>query len=122
MTWIFWISLGCFLAALAIVAGAFGSHALKKIRSSGDLQLFDMAVRYHMLHAIGVIIVGLIATRIESYWLTASAITFVLGIALFSGSLYVKVLKGKMFWPLATPIGGSLLILGWLLIQGALFG
>lgn len=102
---------------LAVIFGAFGAHALKKILSDDQLKSFETGIKYQMYHAIVLLVLGLNPTYITSgiYW------CFTIGILLFSFSIYGLVIssaKGKKlkFLGPITPIGGLLFIIGWLLI------
>ncbi|MBU2939286.1 DUF423 domain-containing protein [Lacinutrix sp. C3R15] len=102
---------------LSVIFGAFGAHALKKILSTEQLQSFEVGVKYQMYHAIVLLVLGFNFNTITSaiYW------CFTLGIILFSFSIYGLVLsdaKGKKlrFLGPITPIGGLLLVIGWLLV------
>ncbi|GGW72493.1 uncharacterized membrane protein YgdD (TMEM256/DUF423 family) [Winogradskyella epiphytica] len=102
---------------LAVIFGAFGAHALKKILSADQLNSFEVGVKYQMYHAIILLILGFNSTQISTatYW------CFTMGIILFSFSIYGLVLsdaKGKKlkFLGPITPIGGLLLVIGWLLL------
>ncbi|MBP1839064.1 DUF423 domain-containing protein [Formosa algae] len=115
------IATGAFFGMLAVIFGAFGAHALKKILTADQLQSFEVGVKYQMYHAIVLVSIGLgFNTKIPSaiYW------CFTLGVILFSFSIYGLVLtaaKGKKIKILGpiTPIGGLLLVSGWglLLLQ-----
>lgn len=102
---------------LSIIFGAFGAHALKKILSEEQLQSFEVGVKYQMYHAIVLLVLGFNSDYITSaiYW------CFVAGIILFSFSIYGLILsdaKGKKlrFLGPITPIGGLVLVTGWLLL------
>jgi uncharacterized membrane protein YgdD (TMEM256/DUF423 family) len=109
-----WILLGCLWAALGVVLGAFGAHALEEtLSASGHLDEWDTAVRYQLVHALALIAFGLFGerTRGRDY----PALLFLIGSVFFSGSIYAlcfDVLRALM-GPI-TPLGGALLILGWL--------
>ena len=106
---------GALFGMLSVIFGAFGAHALKKTLSPNQLQSFETGVKYQMYHAIVLLVLGFgqgPQTR-AIYW------CFTLGIILFSFSIYGLVLsdaKGKKIKILGpiTPIGGLLLIFGWL--------
>ncbi len=111
------IATGALFGMLSVIFGAFGAHALKKILSTEQLHSFEVGVKYQMYHAIVLLTIGLNSNTITSatYW------CFTLGVILFSFSIYGLVLsdaKGKKFWFLGpiTPIGGLLLVIGWLLL------
>ncbi len=84
--------LGSIFAGLAVAAGAFGAHSLKTVLSADMLAVFDTAVRYQMYHALALC---------------------VLGILLFSGSLYLLALTGVRWLGALTPLGGVVLMAGW---------
>ena len=116
MSWTIWISAGAILGGLSTALGAFGAHVLKDRLSEHYLNVFETAVRYQMYHALTLLALGLVATRIEGLMLKLSGVSFILGVLLFSGSLYLLVLTGQKFWGMITPIGGLALIIGWLLL------
>ena len=103
---------GIVLAGVAVVLGAFGAHALKERLSLEMLQIFEVGVRYQMYHSLALILLSMY--RGNSDWLLWSGWSFLGGIVLFSGSLYILSLSGVRAWGAVTPIGGVLLILGWL--------
>ncbi|MCK9534750.1 MAG: DUF423 domain-containing protein [Pseudomonas sp.] len=108
---------GVFVAAvfgaLAVLLGAFAAHGLKNTLSAEYLAVLHTGVQYQFIHALALLLVALLAQHHMSRSLVFAAIFFTLGIVLFSGSLYVLVLTP--FKPgLITPLGGSLLVLGWL--------
>ena len=117
MTQQIFIITGASFGMLAIIFGAFGAHALKKILSNDQLKSFETGVKYQMYHAIVLLLLGFNFQFSTSamYW------CFTLGIALFSFSIYGLVLsdaKGKKikFLGPITPIGGLLFVAGWLLL------
>ncbi|WP_055434645.1 DUF423 domain-containing protein [Lacinutrix algicola] len=111
------IATGAFFGMFSVIFGAFGAHALKKILSAEQLNSFEVGVQYQMYHAIVLLVLGFYAPNITAaiYW------CFTIGIVLFSFSIYGLILssaKGKKFRFLGpvTPIGGLLLVIGWLLL------
>lgn len=112
----YFIITGTLFGMLSVIFGAFGAHALKNILSDNDLKSFETGVKYQMYHAIVLLIIGFNGFNSAiTYWF------FTIGILLFSFSIYGLVLsaaKGKKlkFLGPVTPIGGLLLILGWLFI------
>jgi len=100
---------------LAVMVGAFGAHGLKQVLDTYSLGLVDTAARYQMYHAIALLIVGVISTipHFSRRWLKLAAVAFILGIVLFSGSLYILALSGIKWLGAITPIGGVAFILGW---------
>jgi uncharacterized membrane protein YgdD (TMEM256/DUF423 family) len=102
------------LLALATACGAFGAHALKPHLPPERLQLWETAVRYHFLQALGLIGVGLTLRTLDSGALRAAAGLIVAGIVLFSGSLYALSLGAPRLLGVLTPVGGLAWIGGWL--------
>ena len=106
------------MALLAVALGAFGAHALKEALAPEQLQSFEIGVRYQFYHALATIAVGLILFFRKTPMLLWAGWLFTAGTVLFSGSLYLlsvqDILQLSSTWlgPV-TPIGGSLLILGW---------
>lgn len=107
-------ALGSVLALLAVALGAFGAHALKSRLASDLLATFEVGVRYQMYHALALLAVAWACTRWPGPWLSASGWLFAAGIVVFSGSLYVLALTGVRWLGAITPLGGILLIAGWL--------
>lgn len=108
--------LGAVFAGLAVAAGAFGAHALKEILDEHRLQVFDTATRYQMYHAFGLCIVAWALDRYPRQQLEQIGWLFVIGILLFSGSLYVVSLAGVRWMGAVTPMGGAAFLAGWLLL------
>ena len=109
-----WIICGAALAALAVMAGAFGAHALKERISADHLATYEIGVRYHMYHALALVLVGLLALRGQSLWLDVSGACFVGGVLVFSGCLYGLALGGPQALGLVVVVGGVAFIAGWL--------
>lgn len=114
------ITTGAIFGALGIIIGAFGAHALKKIFNEEQLKNFEIGVKYQMYHALLLVIIGFNIAYITSYEnLLFYSLTF--GIVLFSFSIYglcissARNKKLKILGPI-TPIGGLLLLLGWIIL------
>ena len=111
---------GSIFGALAIVFGAFGAHAFKNILDEEQLKSFETGVKYQMYHAIVLLVVGFnMDTTANNY--SFMIWSFIIGILLFSFSIYFLVIssaKGKKlrFLGPVTPLGGLLLIIGWVLL------
>jgi uncharacterized membrane protein YgdD (TMEM256/DUF423 family) len=114
-----WIALGALAASLAVAAGAIGSHVLKGHLEPDQLETYEIAVRYQMYHAFGLILVGLLVTRAPNRLITIAGLTFLLGIALFSGGIYVWLATAAKPAIAVVPIGGTAWIIGWLLVAAA---
>ena len=119
-----WIVTGALLGALGIILGAYGAHGLEnqlvKMGFDADLEKrlanFDTAARYQMYAAVVLVLIGLLLDRQKSRVWIASAAAIFIGTLIFSGLLYVMVFNGpQLKWLGAiVPIGGGLMILGWL--------
>jgi len=117
----YFLTIGATMAALAVITGAFGAHALKAKLSPENLQIFETAVRYQMYHSFALILVFILSGKINSGMLNYSGNFFVVGIILFSGSVYLlscRELLGidswKNFLGPVTPLGGLCFIIGWI--------
>ena len=113
----FWIAWGALLAAAAVAAGAIGAHVLKEVVKLPESQLatYEVAVRYQMYHALGLIAVGALIGRARSRWLTSAAVAFVTGCVLFSGGIYAWLATDNPVFIGVVPFGGTAWIIGWLL-------
>lgn len=105
--------IGALLAGLGVMAGAFGSHALRSRLSPDMLNVFEIAVRYQLIHALGLMAVAWAATRWPGVAVNAAGWLFIAGIVLFSGSLYLLTVVGTRGLGIITPIGGGLMMAGW---------
>ena len=107
------ILLGGSLGLLGVVLGAFGAHALKARLSESGLSSWETAVSYQMYHALVLLFVGLWLLLDGPTSLRYTGVLFMVGIVLFSGSIYALVLgAGSWFGPV-TPLGGVTLIAAW---------
>ena len=101
---------------LAVVIGAFGAHGLKGSVSAQSLATFQTGVQYQFFHTLALLAVTLFMVQMDSAsrWLSATASCWLLGMLLFSGSLYWLALGGPRWLGPVTPLGGLLLMAGWL--------
>ncbi|MED2974777.1 DUF423 domain-containing protein [Fictibacillus sp. B-59209] len=108
--------LGAVNAALAVILGAFGAHGLEGKLSERMIEVYKTGVQYHMYHAIGLLIVGLLAGKLTNsgalHW---SGWLMFIGIILFSGSLYALSTTGISKLGIITPFGGVAFVAGWVL-------
>jgi uncharacterized membrane protein YgdD (TMEM256/DUF423 family) len=122
-----WIAVGAILGALGVALGAYGAHGLEKQLTAWGYTGSDLAkrvanhetaVRYQMWHALAIVLVGLALTSRATPWWQAAGWAFLAGVLIFSGLLYALVLSGPSWrWlGMVVPIGGVLLIAGWLLL------
>ncbi len=112
---------GSLLAALAVILGAFGAHALKALVTPEKLLVFETGVRYHFYHSLALLATGIIYSHFPAKQLRLATGLFLTGIALFSGSLYAMVfvsISGGSLGPLGviTPIGGLFFIAAWIML------
>ena len=122
MTQIF-MAIASILAGLAVAAGAFGAHALKDKLTERAIEIFDTTARYQMYHAPALLLVALLLTRVETPppFLNAAGFAFIVGIAIFSGSLYALSLSGIKWLGAIAPIGGAAFMIGWACLAVAAF-
>ena len=111
---------GAALALLGVALGAFGAHALRASLSPSDIGIFETAVRYQMYHAVALFGVAWLATRLVDPLMDWAGWLLVAGTVVFSGSLYLLVLTGTRWLGAITPVGGLMLVAGWLLVVVAL--
>ncbi len=104
---------GAITMAVAVGMGAFGAHGLKTILTSEALNWWEVAVRYQVWHALGLVAIGVLGDRMEQSWLNRSAWLFFMGVLLFSGSLYCLALTQVRGLGAVTPFGGLSFICGW---------
>lgn len=111
-----YIIIASLFAALAILFGAFGSHALKERLSAQSLEVYDIATRYLMFHALGIFLIALLGFQLPKESLEIPVIMMIVGTSIFSGSLYLIATLDFKKLGMVTPIGGLLLIVSWLLL------
>ncbi len=113
-----------FLGATAVGAGAFGAHGLEGRIPEDLLEVYKTAAHYHLIHSVVILGISLLLQCSQKDRIySVSAYFFLLGILVFSGSLYTLALSGTRWWGAITPVGGLLLILGWMtLILGGFRG
>jgi uncharacterized membrane protein YgdD (TMEM256/DUF423 family) len=111
------ILLGSLNALIGVALGAFGAHGLKTKVAPEMLTVWNTAVQYHLIHALGLLLIGILAHLMPAAPLIKSGgWSILLGILLFSGSLYALVLTGIKPLGIITPFGGVAFLIGWLLI------
>lgn len=109
----FFISAGSISAFVAVLAGAFGAHALRARISPEHLVTFETGVRYQMYHALALLAVAWVVTRTPSPMAFWAGRLFIVGTVVFSGSLYLIALTGIGRFGLITPLGGLAFLVGW---------
>ncbi|SMO88583.1 DUF423 domain-containing protein [Melghirimyces algeriensis] len=110
------ILLGAINMFLSIALGAFGAHGLEGKVSERMLANWQTGAQYHMIHALGLLFVGLLTTRINTPLVTSGGWLLLVGIILFSGSLYIMALTNITKLGMITPLGGVSFLIGWALI------
>ncbi len=117
--WTWWLAVGSTLSAVAIGIGAFGAHAIKGKISVEDTAIFETASRYLTTQSLGIILVALCMSRLDSISLIIAAWCMSIGVVVFSGSLYALIWTGNRGLGAITPIGGVLLLVAWLSVAFA---
>jgi uncharacterized membrane protein YgdD (TMEM256/DUF423 family) len=108
-----WLAVGAIAGGIGVALGAFGAHGLKSRAGTDLLAVFETGVRYHMYHALALLAVGWAATRWPGVWIATAGWLFLVGILVFSGSLYLMTFTGARWLGAITPLGGVAFILGW---------
>lgn len=115
------LGLAAISGLLAVVLGAFGTHALKPQISFEEMSMFQIANRYHFYHTLVLTVIAILFARDESPFLRIASYAFINGLVMFSGSLYVMSLRKFIsadvtFMGPITPLGGMFLIIGWAML------
>jgi uncharacterized membrane protein YgdD (TMEM256/DUF423 family) len=109
------IRAGAVLMLLGVVLGAFGAHALQQALTAKQLASYQTGVLYQQLHALALLLVGVIAlVTPHTRWLPRAAVLFGVGIVLFSGSIYALTFGAPRWLGMVAPVGGTSFMLGWL--------
>ncbi|MEO1350308.1 MAG: DUF423 domain-containing protein [Cyanobacteria bacterium J06635_15] len=117
------IAIASLLGALSVAGGAFGAHALKDQLTEKALATFETGIRYQMYHALALLLVGLLLQQQpESSGLANVGWAFIIGVVIFSGSLYGLSLSGIKILGAITPLGGVAFIAGWLMLAWTAIG
>ena len=118
------LRVGAVLAMLGVLIGAFGAHALKNSLPTDMVAVYQTGVQYHLIHALGIVLIAVLAITQPSWKrLMLAGWLMVIGVLLFSGSLYLLALSGVRLFGAITPLGGMCFIAAWGLLvfspQGA---
>lgn len=111
-----WLVWGALLLALAIISGAFGSHALQSRLTADQWSIYQTAVRYHLIHGLGLILIGVLGFQVSPGVVHIPATLILVGTLIFSGNLYLLVLTDLKWLGAITPVGGLAMMGGWLLL------
>ena len=112
---------GSLSAFVAVLAGAFGAHALRARLPADLLVVFDTAVRYQLYHALALLAVAGALGRWPHPLVRSAGWLFLGGTIVFSGSLYLLSLSGVRWWGAVTPVGGLLFLSGWLVLAAGIY-
>lgn len=107
------IQIAALFGFAGVALGAFGAHALKAVLTSQQLGWWATAVQYQLVHALVLLVMGVWQLQHPQVWLSRSAWFMVLGVLLFSGSLYSMALTDIRILGAVTPLGGSCWLIGW---------
>lgn len=107
------VRLAALLLAVGVGLGAFGAHGLRHLVAAERLDTWQTAVDYHLLHALGLLVLGLAGERVRPRARRWAVGLLVAGVGLFSGSLYLLVLTDQSWLGAVTPLGGVAIIAGW---------
>lgn len=121
MTWNIWLAIGAINGLISVAAGAFGAHGLKASVTPEHLAVFETGARYHMYHALAIIAFAWLSSRSNGQLGNATGWCFLIGIIIFCGTLYAIPITKISKLGAITPIGGVLLMIGWLLLAIAAF-
>ena len=101
---------------LAVILGAFGAHGLEKLVDAKMLQRFHTGVEYQFYHSLALLLISILYKLIRNKYVMFAGYAFLLGMVLFSGSLYAYVLTGVKGFAMVTPLGGLSFMIGWALL------
>ena len=109
-----YVAIACLLGLIAVALGAFGAHAIGNVVSEARLAIWTTAVQYHFFHVLAVLVLSAVFRNNADRWVNRAQASFLVGVGIFSGSLYALVLTDIPALGAITPVGGLLLMLGWL--------
>jgi uncharacterized membrane protein YgdD (TMEM256/DUF423 family) len=104
------------MAAAAVALGAFGAHGLKDRLTAADLEIWQTASHYHLIHAVALVVVGFGCGVLPAKSLRIAGWLMLVGQLVFGGTLYLLALTGIRWLGAITPIGGICMILGWIFV------
>lgn len=108
-----WMLAAAVSGFLSVAMGAFGAHGLKAVLDAYGSAIFETAVQYQMFHTLGLMAIGMLQTIYPKQRFHLAGWGFLIGIVLFSGSLYVLAISGIKWLGAITPVGGTAFLLGW---------
>lgn len=107
---------GISICCLSVIMGAFGAHVLKDKLSEYSMSVYDKAVLYQFFHAFGILFVAILNQLFNTKEFNICGILFIVGILLFSGSLFILAITDIKWLGAITPIGGGLFIISWIIL------
>ena len=107
---------GALSGCIVVLLGAFGAHGFKDVLDTYGKSIYDKAVLYQMFHTISILLLGVIEKVNPEVQVQIVGVVFLLGILIFSGSLYILAITGMKWLGMITPIGGLFFIIGWVLL------
>ena len=111
----FFAFVGAVFAGLGVVFGAFGAHVLKESLTAENLQIFTTGTNYQIIHGMALILLAAVSDKLScEHRVTVNGWLFVVGIVIFSGSLYALSITGIKAFGMVAPLGGLSLIGGWI--------
>ncbi len=109
----FWLLSAAFFGFLSVALGAFGAHSLKNLLDEYGKSVYEKAVLYQMFHSTALLAVGVLQHLFKGISFAPAGFGFLIGILLFSGSLYLLAITGLKWLGAITPIGGLAFLFGW---------
>ena len=109
-------AIGAISGCVVVILGAFGAHGLKDVLDSYGKSIYAKAVLYQMFHTLGILVLGIIEKIVPEIQLQVASWAFLLGIIIFSGSLYILAITDAKWLGMITPIGGVFFIIGWIVL------
>ncbi|GAA0462567.1 DUF423 domain-containing protein [Alkalibacillus silvisoli] len=110
------LMIGAISGFITVALGAFGAHGLENRLSEKMMQTWEKAVQYQMFHTIAIFIASILLLKTELTVFQTSGWAFLVGILIFSGSLYIYSLTSTKFFAMITPIGGLAFLIGWIIL------
>lgn len=101
---------------IGVAMGAFGAHGLRSKLPENLMSAFETGVQYQLIHTLAVVACCILAVQFRTVWFHYAALSFLLGILLFSGSLYGLALTGMKWLGPVTPLGGLMFLAGWVVM------
>ncbi len=108
--------IGSIISCLTVIIGAFGAHLLKNILDDYALSIYNKAVLYQIFHSLAILFNVVLYQLYPVELIKLSSLLFIIGILMFSGSLYILAITGNKTFAMITPFGGLMFIFGWFIL------